>query len=124
MMSRQAWKVAFDYVEVLLGVWLFFSPWVLAPAAAMYSILAMTILGFVIAADGVWALAKPAMRSPEWVMVVLALAVIFSPWALGLLDQTTVAWNAWIVGAALLVIAGLTFLAKFEGKSETTKMAH
>jgi hypothetical protein len=124
MISREAWKIDLDELEVVLGVWMFFSPWVFAPAAAMSGIAVLSILGLVIAADGMWALGKPAMRSPEWLMVLLGLGVVCSPWLLGLTGETALTWNVWIVGVALVVLAGLASFTKVEGESDTTRMAH
>ncbi len=124
MISRKVWKIDLDTVESVVGLWLFFSPWVLMPAASMSNILIVAVLGLLVAADGLWAVAKPDLRSPEWVMVLLGIGVGVSPWLMGTMGETAMVWNAWIVGAALVVLAGLTFALNTGRKSGRSIMAH
>jgi hypothetical protein len=124
MISRENWKLDLDEVEVVLGTWLFASVWVFGQPDDLMKIGAMSLLGLVVAADGMWALAKPGMRSPEWVMVVLGLAGAFMPWAFGLMGQAALTWNAWIVGAALIVLGGVAFFTTAGGTSGTARTAH
>jgi hypothetical protein len=124
MISRENWKLDLDEVEVVLGVWLFASPWVFGQAEDTTKIGLMSLLGLLVTADGMWALAKPGMRSPEWVMVVLGLAAAFSPWAFGMMGQAALTWNAWIVGAALVVLGAVAFFTTAEESSGRTRMAH
>lgn len=124
MISREEWKLDLDELEVVLGAWLFFSPWAFGQAEAVINIGILSVLGLLVAADGMWALAKPSMRSPEWVMVLLGLAVMLAPWPLGLMDRFALTWNAWIAGGALILLAGLTFFTKVEEGADRTRMAH
>jgi len=41
------------------------------------------------------------------VNIVAGLGLLFSPWYLGYAAETGAAWNAWIVGAAVVIVAGL-----------------
>jgi len=124
MISREEWKIDLDELEAVLGVWFFFSPWMFAGMVSGWSIALMSGLGLLICADGMWALAKPAVKSPEWVMVALGAIVVASPWLLGLMGEAALAWNAWIVGVALIALAVLTFMTKIEGESKTPRTAH
>ncbi len=47
-------------------------------------------------------------RWQYWVYLVLGVWMLASPWALGFADtQSAAAWSAWVLGAALLVLAGI-----------------
>ena len=43
--------------------------------------------------------------------IVAGVGLLLSPWFLGYADQTAPAWNAWIVGLAIAVIAGAALFA-------------
>jgi hypothetical protein len=43
--------------------------------------------------------------------IVAGLGLLLSPWFLGYADQTAAAWNAWIVGIAIAVIAAAALFA-------------
>lgn len=43
--------------------------------------------------------------------LVAGFGLLLSPWYLGYAAQAGAAWNAWIVGAAIMVVAALTFYA-------------
>ena len=45
------------------------------------------------------------------VNIVAGLGLLFSPWYLGYAAETGAAWNAWIVGAAVVIVAGLALYA-------------
>ncbi|WP_332302830.1 SPW repeat protein [Rhizobium sp. GR12] len=50
------------------------------------------------------------------VNIVAGLALLLSPWLLGFATETYAAWNAWIVGAALAVIAAVALYAFYEAE--------
>jgi SPW repeat len=52
----------------------------------------------------------------DWINLVLAVCLFFSPWAIGFVTDVTPTWNAWIVGVALgaLAIATLSVFAEWE----------
>lgn len=43
----------------------------------------------------------------EWANVILGVLLVLAPFALGFAAETYAAWNAWILGAAIIVIAGI-----------------
>jgi SPW repeat-containing protein len=106
------WKEDLDELDVVLGLWLFVSPWMLGASVEFSKIAVVVILGLVVAAVGLWALGKPAMRAPEWTMLALGIVVFLMPWLLNFGSEAHVAWNAWIVGVALVAFAVLTFFFK------------
>ncbi|MFQ5754470.1 MAG: SPW repeat protein [Acidiferrobacterales bacterium] len=94
-MKDRRWQ---DLVTLVLGVWLFLSPFILqyADAAGMAAWNAYILsIGVVVFAGA--ALAKPQVWE-EWVNLVLGLWLIISPFVLGFYDQTMAAWNHIIVG--------------------------
>ncbi|MCT7374820.1 SPW repeat protein [Chelativorans salis] len=50
------------------------------------------------------------------VNLVVGIALLLTPWALGFMAETTAAWNAWVVGAliALVAIGALVSFAEWE----------
>ncbi|RSC30036.1 hypothetical protein EGT36_27680 [Agrobacterium sp. FDAARGOS_525] len=50
------------------------------------------------------------------VNIVAGLGLLVSPWFLGFATETYAAWNAWIVGAAIAVIAAAALYAFYEAE--------
>jgi hypothetical protein len=107
--SKERWR---DWVMLVLGVWLFLSPWILGFAAAMPAGEAMGapvawnawIVGIVIAAVAVWAI---VMFAPwqDWVNGVLGAWLVIARWVLGFGSLAAAAWNHVIVGLLVLALA-------------------
>ena len=93
-----------DQVILLLGVWLFISPWVLGfPSDSPIAINAY-IAGAIIAALAAFDLYK----TYAWAVVINLLAglwVAVSPWVPALAERGTMLGNSVIVGAAVVVLA-------------------
>ncbi|TIN23849.1 MAG: hypothetical protein E5Y31_17875 [Mesorhizobium sp.] len=55
-------------------------------------------------------------KGQEWLNLVLAICLFVSPWIIGFAAETAPAWNAWIVGAVLgvMALATLTAFAEWE----------
>ncbi|MDJ1160092.1 SPW repeat protein [Chelatococcus sp. SYSU_G07232] len=55
-------------------------------------------------------------RPQDWVNLVLAACLFFSPWIVGFSGETMPAWNAWIVAVvfAVVTIAALSAFAEWE----------
>ena len=103
-----------DWGLLLLGAWLFISPWVLntfyqvgrGPFGRLYLYPGASpgdfwwVGGalFVLAA---WSLTAPWARWTEWIAAALAIWLFISPWVLGFAYVPRAAWNAW--GVAILV---------------------
>lgn len=102
-----------DWANLLLGGWLFFSPWVLGFAGAAggdgtatSSVAASNAwaLGLVIAALSLAALVRNQPWE-EWLNSLAGLWMILSPWVLGYNQNATAVWNSLIVGALVLIVA-------------------
>lgn len=90
-----------DWTNVGLGVWLFFSPWILGYRSSIAH--HAWLVGVLTALSGLWALAKPAHRTAEGILIVLGAWVFFAPEALD--SGGAVAWNAWLSGAGIALLA-------------------
>ncbi|MFZ5836604.1 MAG: SPW repeat protein [Pseudomonadota bacterium] len=52
--------------------------------------------------------------------IIAGLGLLLSPWYLGFTNETYAAWNAWIVGAAVAVIAAAALFAFHEAEEWVT----
>lgn len=99
--SKRRWQ---DQVILLLGVWLFFSPFVLGYDSSSAIALNVFIVGAFIAAMAAFDLYK----TYAWAVVANLLAglwVAVSPWVDALADRNAMMVNSVIVGAAVGVLA-------------------
>lgn len=94
-----------DWANVVLGAWLFFSPWIFnygggaATNAWFFGAIAVVV--------GFWALGQAGSRLAEWINVALGTWMFFAPWVMGFgATSTAGAFNAWIIGAAIAILAG------------------
>lgn len=94
-----------DWVSLVLGVWLFISPWQLqyvdvSPVASQ----AAWVIGAVLFVVGL--LSRFTFHVAEEIIdIVLGLCLIISPWALGYVSVTMAAGNAVIVGALVSLLS-------------------
>ncbi len=115
-----------DWGNVVLGLWVFISPWVLqqatatgaeaAGAATSGAIWNLYIVGIAVAALAVAALVA-FQAWEEWTNVALGAWLLISPWALGFSSSALLMWNAVIVGALIVVLAGWTIAPPRGGAS-------
>ncbi|WP_456444963.1 SPW repeat protein [Deinococcota bacterium DY0809b] len=93
-----------DWVNLVLGLWLVVSPWVLAfsqNGAALWNAL---IVGAIFVVLSLLALAD-AKPWEEWSELVVALWLLVSPWVLGYSALSAAMWNAVIVAVIVGVLA-------------------
>lgn len=98
---RQRWE---DWLNLVLGAWLFISPWLLGYSNATAAAWNAYIVGAAFAIFALIALGKPD-RWEEWVNVVIGAWAVISPWVLGYAAVTAATWNAVIVGAIVLLVS-------------------
>ena len=101
-----------DWGNLLVGAWLFISPWMLqfaagtgtdaTVAAAAWDAWISGVIIIVIAGTALFRL----QQWEEWVNIVVGLWVAISPWVLGFTSLTTATSNAVIVGTIAVVLAG------------------
>lgn len=101
-MKARRWQ---DWVNLLLGVWLFLSPWVLAyttaPTIAAWN---AWVLGVALVVFSAIAVSMPQMWE-EVINVLIGIWMIISPWVLGFTGTRSAEANAVIVGIVAIVLA-------------------
>lgn len=110
-----------DWVNVILGIWLFVSPWILRFAAtapggeatpggggmagnimnASWNAWVLGVVIFLVAASAVARL----QAWQEWVNLILGIWVFIAPWVLGFSGVPNAAWDHWVVGALVVILA-------------------
>ena len=113
------WKRWQDWSNVILGVWLFSAPYWMTPYDTSSAWNAW-ILGILIIAAALWALAVPESRAAEWSNVMFGAWMFVAPWILGFSVSAAVAWNAWIVGALVVLLS----LGALSGQGRGAATAH
>jgi hypothetical protein len=96
-----------DWLNVLVGAWLFFSPWLLKYSTMEKAAWDSYILGAAIALFALWTFFVPKAWE-EWTIAILGVWLVASPLVLGFSSQSDATWNIEIVGAAVMIFAGFT----------------
>lgn len=93
-----------DSVSFALGLWLFFSPFLLSYTGGAGSAASWNayILGVAIVAFSAAALARPAQWE-EWINLALGAWLVISPWVLAFAGDDAATWNQVVVG---LIVGG------------------
>jgi hypothetical protein len=117
----QKWTRWQDWVALVAGVYAALSPiWTDTTTKATWT---MVGLGVVTAAISLWALAMPDERISEYVLVLMGVLFIASPWVMGFDNIDNMALTAWIVGAVSF-IAGLLAVPALEQRMHRNPIAH
>lgn len=98
----QHWQ---DWILLLGGAWLFVAPWSLATTSDTNSSWNAWTLGILVIATAWWALARTSDRIPGWLQGAFGVWLFAAPWVLGFSDVSNAAWNAWLVGGAIVAVA-------------------
>jgi hypothetical protein len=99
--SANNWQ---DWVNLILAVWLFISPWVLSYATDQRPSWNAWIVAVIVGVLSIAALTKVQLWE-EWINLLLGAWLFISPWALGFSGNPTISWNAWIVGILIFLVA-------------------
>ena len=105
-----------DWGNLVLGLWILVSPWVLQLTTAVSAEATggavsnaatwnLALVGIVVAALAVAAIYS-FQAWEEWTNVGLGVWLIVSPWVLGFSSSALLMWNAVIAGALIVVLAG------------------
>lgn len=100
-----------DWINLIVGAWLFFSPWLLKYATLGTASWDSFIFGVAIVVFAVWALYAPKAWE-ELTNLILGAWLIISPWVLGFSTNRLVMWNLVIVGAIVAASSGIAALGK------------
>lgn len=93
-----------DWANLVLGLWLILSPWLLGYSATSAALWNALIVGVVVGLMALLHLQNGPMWE-EWVNVVLGVWLILSPWLLGFSAQGNATWNAVVVGLLVGALA-------------------
>lgn len=104
-MTRRTQETAIDVVNLIAGLVLAISPWVLRYAGQGYAWNAW-IVGVVMALVAIGALVA-FQKWEEWVNLVLGIWAIISPWALGFAANSGAMATHVIVGLVVAILAGV-----------------
>jgi hypothetical protein len=100
-MKMKHWQ---DPVNLIAGIWMIVSPWVLAHVAETRPTWNAVVLGILIAAVAFSALFE-VFAWQEWANVLFGGWLIVSPWVLGFSAVLMAMVNAVVVGAVVAVLA-------------------
>lgn len=107
MNTKLATKHWQDPLNVILGLWMAASPWLLAYSGEQAAMWNAVIFGLIIAGAELTALFR-VMAWEEWASFAIGIWLAISPWVLGFNSIAAATWNAVIVG---LVVAALAMWA-------------
>lgn len=102
-MRKESWA---DVINLLLGIWLFLTPWLFGFTTEGTASLNAWIAGILIAALGLAALTTFA-EWEEWIELLAGIWVAISPWLLGFSGVTAaMGWHV-IVGVVVAILAAV-----------------
>lgn len=104
--ARKTEETALDIANIVVGIALVLSPWVLGFAAEAAAAWNAWIVGALIALVAIGALVSFA-EWEEWVNLVLGVWALVSPWLLGFAAVTAAVWVHVVAGLIVAVLAGL-----------------
>jgi len=93
-----------DVGNLVLGVWLFCSPWFLGFSDAGLPATNAWVFGVIVAALALLAIFA-YQKWEEWLNAAIGAWVFISPWVLGVTTNANILWNSLIVGALLVILA-------------------
>jgi hypothetical protein len=107
-----------DWVNLVLAVWLFISPWVLGFAAGRTVASTPAGIGATMTnpswdawifgvITAIVALSAMFSRAPwqEWISLLIGIWLFIAPWVLAFSGMQNPAWDHWIVGALVFLVA-------------------
>ena len=95
--SRSTSKSIPDWINLICGVLLFISPWVLGFSGHMAAAWSAWVGGVVIAVMGAAALTQFA-EWEDWVALIAGVLMIIAPWVMGFVAMYYAAWTFVILG--------------------------
>lgn len=96
-----------DGINVLMGIWLIFSPWVLQYTDMVAETWNSYLVGVAVLVVATWALLKPAAWK-ELINLILGLWLISSPWLLQTHHHAAATKNIFIVGVVVIIVAAVS----------------
>jgi hypothetical protein len=108
-----------DWMDMLLGIWLIISPFLLAYEGGYGGVSAWNsyVVGAVLVVATFSAIKKP-MIWQEWVGLLLGLWLIFSPFILGFRAESAAAWNQGAIGLIIAIAAGFALRGAYQAAQD------
>ena len=100
--SRGSEKNVQDWINLICGVLLFISPWVLGFSRDLMAARAAWVGGVIIFVMGVAALAQ-FVEWEEWVALIVGALVVISPWVLGFTMVHAAVWSCVVLGVIVVL---------------------
>jgi len=97
-------KSTLEWLNVILGAWLFLSPWILGFTGTSAAAWSAWIVGALVVIFALWTLSDRASWE-DWVNFVVAIVGFLTPWLFGFAGVAAAAWNLWIVSLAIAIVA-------------------
>jgi hypothetical protein len=97
-----------DWINLLLGIWLMISPWVLGTTANITATVVLVAMGVAVFGFSIWAVLRVENRNAEWWNLFLGALLFFLPWIFQYQSTYSDAWNSWIVGFVVAVLSLIT----------------
>lgn len=116
-MKGRRWQ---DWVNLILGVWLFVSPWLLAYAGVTAAAWNAWILGVALVVFSAIAVSMPQVWE-EVVNILIGVWMIISPWVLAFTSTRSAEANAVIVGIVAVVFAAWAMAL---GRQQAQQVTH
>jgi uncharacterized membrane protein HdeD (DUF308 family) len=108
--AMQGSKRFIDWVNLLLGIWLIVSPWVLGTVASTTATYVLVVMGIALVAFSVWALLRIENRAAEWWHLFVGVLLFALPWIFKFTTTFSDAMNSWIVGIVVTVLSLITMM--------------
>lgn len=93
-----------DGIVMILGMWLVISTSFFLKGENQIALASLIILGLAVVVCALWGELWSETAAPEVVNMILGFLLFLSPWILGFSDIKIAAWNAWIVGGAMIFL--------------------
>lgn len=118
---RQTWKreALTDVVNLVLGAWLFLSPWIFGFVPETAASWNAWLSGIVVAALAIAALAAFA-EWQEWINLAVGLWVIASPWLVGFSQNAAATRDHVVVGVIVAAVAAARLWLVHQGPPRVT----
>lgn len=112
-------------VNLIAGAWLFISPRVLDFSGDQPAAWNALIFGAIVFVLALWGLAYPRYPRPvaiEWFNIAVGVWIFVSPWVLAFSGHSSAAWDQWLVGIVVTLIAALVYfqMGRTESRGERT----
>jgi hypothetical protein len=101
----EAWKRWQDWTNLVFGLWLIAAPFALGTVADQASTYNAVVVGVLVLAVALWALAVPQSTAAEYSTMILGIWLLAAPYLLGYVDVGYAARNAWVIGICVLGLA-------------------